>query len=195
MTPVEICNGALQKIGEARITSMTEDSKGARACNAVYDKIRKIVLRMYPWGFATKRVITSPVSEEPAFEYTYAHALPSDFLRVVELFEYDDAYRVEGRYLLCYSDAISLRYVYDIKDLTGADPLFTETLEWLIAHNISRYMTESDTIRQEASENFRKLFSYAKFVQSTDHSQRELEAYDLAESRLLGGFVRDPMTH
>ena len=41
----DICNRALSRVGEARITSLTDDSKQARACNSAYAHIRDEVLR------------------------------------------------------------------------------------------------------------------------------------------------------
>ena len=53
---VDICNRALSKLGAARITSLTEDSVNARACNAMYESVRDAELRAHPWNFAMKRV-------------------------------------------------------------------------------------------------------------------------------------------
>ena len=150
---------------------------------------------MYPWGFATKREVLAPDPDPPAFEFSYRHQLPADFVRVVELYQYDGDYRVENFGLYCDSDTVYLRYIYDVKDLGTADPLFVDALEWLIAHKISRYLTESESVREEAWAGFRSVLPLAKFIQSTEHSQRYLEADDLIDARLQGrGFVRDPMT-
>lgn len=55
-TAIEVCNNALTLIGSRRITSLSDPSKEARACNDNYNICRKAVLRMHPWNFATKRV-------------------------------------------------------------------------------------------------------------------------------------------
>lgn len=176
--------------------STMEDSKEAKTCLAEFDKTRRLVLRLYPWGFATKRTVLAPDPEQPPFEYAYRHQLPSDFIRVVELYDYDGEHRVEGFGLLCDADTINLRYVWDIEDLGTADPLFIEAFEWYLAYVISRYLVESETVRQEALNGFKQILSSAKFIQSTEHSQRNLEADDLILAHRRGGrFVRDPRTH
>jgi len=190
-----ISNGALQKIGAQRIMSVDEKSKEAKICAAEYDKIRKVVLRMYPWGFAAHRVVLSPLAGAPAFKFQYAYQLPSDYLRIIELYNYHGEHVVEGVQLLCDTDELSLRYVRDITDFTVSDPLFVDAFEWYLAYTISRYIVESDTVRQECLQAFKSIMPISKFVQSTENSQRYLEADDLIESRWSNHFVRDPLTH
>jgi len=155
-----------------------------------YDKARKFVLRMYHWGFATKRVVLAPAVSPltdpatPAFEFDYSRKLPDDFLRVVELFEYDGAFRTENGHILCNSDTISLRYISDVTDLTDADPLFIEAVEWYLGYLLSRYLTESEAVRNEALAGFKGVLPYAKFIQSTENSQLGMDADDLINSRL-----------
>lgn len=55
-TSVEICNNALTLVGTRRITSLSDASKEARACNDNYDICRKALLRRHPWNFGMTRV-------------------------------------------------------------------------------------------------------------------------------------------
>jgi hypothetical protein len=192
-TKLSICNGALQKIGVPRIASIDEASKEGRICNSEFDKARRAVLRMYHWSFATKRVVLSPLVNVPAFEYEYTFELPSDCLRVLSLFEYYDTHRVEGLHILANSDTLNLVYTADVEDFTQIDDLFVDALEWFLGYTIARYLTESETTRQEALQGFKSIMPLAKFVQSTEHSQPVLEADDLLLAR-NGRFVRDPGT-
>lgn len=190
-----ICNGALQKIGVPRIMSVDEDSKEAKICNSEYDKVRKTLLRMYPWGFASARAQLAPVPDAPVFEYEYAFELPADCLRIVELFEYDGEYKVEGTQLLMNSNDLKLKYIRDVTDITRCDSLFADAFEWYLGFTISRYLTESDTVRQEAWAGFRNVMPMAKFIQSTENNQRQVDSYEFVDSRFGYGFPRDPMTH
>ena len=189
-----ICNGALQKIGAKRIMSLEEQSKEARSCLVAFDKTRLFVLRSYPWGFAIKRAVLAPDPVSPEFEYGYRLQLPADFVRLVELYDYDGRYRLEGKSVLADSDVLNLRYVSNVTDLTNADSMFVEAMEWYLAYTIAREVTESDTVRQEAMQGFKAVMPMAKFVQATEQSQPEMEAYDLIDSRRNRGFVRDPGT-
>lgn len=51
-----VANGALMRLGAAPITSLTEDSDRARLCNAWLARVRREVLRAYPWNVAIRRV-------------------------------------------------------------------------------------------------------------------------------------------
>jgi hypothetical protein len=52
---VDICNRALQKIGAARIASLTEDSRNAAECAACYDILREAELRRNVWRCSVRR--------------------------------------------------------------------------------------------------------------------------------------------
>jgi len=57
VTETDICNRALQRLGEQRIADMdTDTTKAGTACASAYDHIRDEVLRSHPWNCATKRV-------------------------------------------------------------------------------------------------------------------------------------------
>lgn len=174
--------------------SLDENSKEAKCCNSEYNKCRQSVLRMYKWGFANKRVVLSPDPVAPAFEYDYAFQLPADCIKILELFEYEGEFKREGNQLLCNTDSLNLKYTFDAVDLTGVDPLFCDLLEWYLAWNISRYLTESETVRQETWNGFRAILPMSKFHQSTEHSQELFEDETLIEARFGSGFVRDPRT-
>lgn len=86
---VEICNSALIKLGDDTITSLTDDSKRARLCNAQFARLRDEVLRAHPWNFAIRRASLAKLSQAPAFEFAAAFRLPEDpyCLRVLLLFD------------------------------------------------------------------------------------------------------------
>lgn len=93
-TNVDICNQALISIGIQKvITSLTQDSAEARACNSVYTYIRDWCLGLVNWNFARKT--TSPAllktttgiipwnentSPPPPWRYEYAY--PADALMI-----------------------------------------------------------------------------------------------------------------
>lgn len=175
--------------------SLEEQTKQAKICASEYDKTRKTLLRLYPWGFAKKRVVLTPEITTPVFGFEYQFQLPSDYLRVVELFEYDGEYQVEDGRLLANTDILNLRYIYNVEDLSRVDSLFIDAFQWFLGYRIARYLSDSETVRQEAWVGFRNVMPMAKFVQSTENSQRQMESYDLIEARFGSGFVRDPKTH
>lgn len=193
MNKLEICNSALQRIGVPRVMSLVENSKEARACNTEFEQAKRFVLRSHAWGFASRRVVLAPLVTAPAFGFTYEFALPGDFIRLIELYQYDDEFTVEGTSILANAETLSMRYVADVSVDNVYDAVFTDSLAWYLAFTIARSLTESETVRQEAFASFKSSLPFARFVQSSERTQPTMETetlYDTGRDR----FVRDPMT-
>jgi hypothetical protein len=54
-TDLDIANRALSRLGAARIDSLSDDTKNARAANSALEAIREEVLADHPWNCATRR--------------------------------------------------------------------------------------------------------------------------------------------
>jgi len=167
---VEICNFALQNLGQELITSLDEKTKNARECNLRFDSARRSLLRMHLWNFAIKRASLNRETSTPAFNYSYQFSLPSDCLKVImteteETFQAltpiaidpintiseipnrvtVDKYRIEGKKLISDEQVVGIKYIADITDTGQFDSNFTELLARLLAANIARSITDSRT--------------------------------------------------
>ena len=82
---LDIYNLALTRIGHEPIASPDERGKGGDRCRLHYPLVRDSVLAAHPWNFAIRRAALAQLAFTPTFEFTYAHALPTDpyCLRVV----------------------------------------------------------------------------------------------------------------
>ena len=76
---VEICNRALDKLGEAPIVSLADDIKASRACARTYAPVRDAVLRDHPWNCAIHRTVLAAEAEAPAWGYQRRFPLPVDW--------------------------------------------------------------------------------------------------------------------
>lgn len=170
----QICNLALIKFGEKTINSLEDDTKEGRACKALYPLLREQMLSAHPWNFAMARAdISAQLSDTPAFGYDYAYQLPSDCLRVWELYDQyadttsarvwysqsqlsknvsisEDEWEVEGRELLTdRSENIYIRYIKDVT-VTGHFPsMFVECLALRLAAELAVKLAESKSMRAE----------------------------------------------
>ena len=52
---VDICNEAMDLLGAATITALTENSKEARLCNRRFSTVRDATLRSHTWNCAIAR--------------------------------------------------------------------------------------------------------------------------------------------
>lgn len=146
----EICNRALQKLGAARITELTQDTVSARACNVCYEILRDAELRAHPWNFSVKRAELAASATEPEWGRANEFPLPSDFLRLLPDYPEDNRntkdWQIEGQSILSDDDdPIYIRYVYRVTDVSIMDPLFREALSCRIAIELCESLTQSNT--------------------------------------------------
>lgn len=149
-TNIDIVNLALSKIGSATISDWNEATKERRTATAIYENMRDRLLEMYPWNFAMKRVALSSVGSAPSFEFTYAYVLPTDCIRVYELYEYPlEPYAVEGGYLLTDLAAanVKIRYIAKIETEASFPPSFVNVFALAIAAEIAPILTGDRNMR------------------------------------------------
>jgi len=165
MSPVDICNSALIKLGVERIASFTEDSKAARICNEQYDKIRDSLLYDHYWNFAIKRVMLAKSTDTPAFGFDCKYALPGDCLRPIRLDKKGFAYKVESGFLLTKLDNAGLLYVSKEVDTSKYTPKFREALAWKLAADFAYPLVQSVSLMATIME---KAKMFALDAASTD---------------------------
>lgn len=142
-SPTDLCNLALGHLGEGQITSLDEDTLAARACALHYGVTRDEMLRSHRWNFATARIALSRLEAVPAFGWSYAFALPADFLRALEVNEEEAGdvtsgeWIIEGRNLLTDWDEVALVYIRQIEDVTQFDALFVKAFALKLAVELS----------------------------------------------------------
>ena len=183
---VDICNNALIRIGSKTITSLTDGDKVANSCNTVYERTRDTLLRMHLWNFAMKRIQLASEEDAPAFGFSYSYPLPSDFIRVKQLDESDDTYKIEAGKLLTDASTVKLIYVSRIEDVAQFDPLFTEALVLLIAINLSYILIGSNGREASLKEELNKTLFLAKQVDGQDDTPDQFDASYFLRSKYWG---------
>lgn len=154
---VQICNNALIEIGAQRIAALSDTTERARICNEQYAKVRNELLYSHPWNFATKRAELASTVTEPEFEWDTEFTLPADCLRVIDTDLYKDQdYQIEGRFLYANTDAIKIKYVAEISDVTKFSPGFAEVLSLKLAASIVYALTQSTQLKAQMEEKFER---------------------------------------
>jgi hypothetical protein len=142
-SPVDVANLALGHLGEASITSLSEDTVTARACNLHFNLTRDALLRQHRWNFAQARVVLSRLVGAPAFQWSSQYTLPSDCLRVLEVNGSEDGdvisepWVIEGRVILTNATSVNLVYIKSSTNVDNWDGLFIEALALKLAAKIS----------------------------------------------------------
>lgn len=186
---VEIWNSALIKVGaDVLVNDESDQTKEARLCVAMYDRVRKKLLRAHPWNFATARVQVAVLSEAPLAldgDFTHQFQLPSDNLRVLSTDLPDRSkWAVEGDVILCNSSSLKIRYIKDIEDVSLFDEHFDEllawTLAWVLIPSFVSSVAERTALRQELKDEKPAAYSF----DAQESSLEELEADEWIDARL-----------
>lgn len=150
-SPVDICNMALDAIGEgANIASieMPENSNEILLARH-YDITRKSLLRNHVWNFARAETTLARVTDG-GLDYADSFLMPNDCLRVMKLgtryWPIRD-FNIYGRNILINTigdttNALEIRYVKDVTDVSLFDASFIQVLALQLAVNVSYAVSE-----------------------------------------------------
>ncbi len=164
---VQILNRALQKLGASRITSLSDESFNARACNVAYEPVRDAELRAHPWSFSIKRVQLAEDSTGPDFGPANSFTLPGDFLCLREPDDsenhIDNDWQIEGTKLLTDdSGPLNVRYTFQVTDPNSMDALFREALATKLAFELCEEITQSNSKKEALREDYKEVIRQAK---------------------------------
>lgn len=157
---LSVCNDALVLLGQTPLTEFLEANDRALLVSTIYDRVRDGVIRAHTWDCCIKRVVLSPSTDAPEFEWSNKFRIPADCLRIISisLCDTDPPYTVEGDYILCNESAVYLRYLYRRED--GWDAGLTESLVYSMAAALAYPLTlaadKAQFMEQKAAEVIRK---------------------------------------
>jgi hypothetical protein len=157
VSETQIANRALQKLGAARIESLTQNSPNARSMAAAYAMTRDAELRRYDWSFAIKRDSIAADANDTSWGGWKRYGLPNDFARLIrddETQAYVD-WRIEGRYIVTADDSpLKIRYIARVEDPNLFDPLFIEALACKLALETCEEITQSTSKKQSIKDDY-----------------------------------------
>lgn len=150
-TKIGIINRALQLLGSQSISSLSENSNGAKVMLRAYDPIFLSELRKNTWNFAIKRANLAADASAPIFGKARYFPLPGDFLFLAS----DETtltdpkrrdYNIEGLNIVSDEDApLAIRYVSSSITESMFDVLFSEAMSHALAVAACEEITNSNT--------------------------------------------------
>jgi len=193
---VDICNEAIDLLGAATITSLTENSKEARLCNRRFETVRDQVLRSHPWNTAIVRKALAQDSAAPAFGFTYQYTLPTNpyCLRVLSFWNanvnndiaaYDsqNMFKIEGRKVLTDESTCKIIYVGRITDTEQYDSLLSSTIAHKLASEIAYSITGSNSIAQQMFQLYQARLAEARSMDASEGMPDKIIADTFINSR------------
>lgn len=168
-------------MGESPISSIDQQPYG-HLFRLVYDDIRKNLLSMYPWRFAIKRVMLSPLEEETLSKYKYKYNLPNDCLAVRDVsdffkpsdlrdfrFSSAERYQIEGNCILTPFKKLRLIYVANVEE--GFSQLFKEAFICRLAEELTVKLHQNGNLvglfNQQYTEAISQAITHNEIIQDS----------------------------
>tara|TARA_Y100000004_G_scaffold197224_1_gene270513 strand:+ start:6576 stop:7193 length:618 start_codon:yes stop_codon:yes gene_type:complete len=199
-TDLSICSDALILLGASPISSFTEGSDAAQACDRLYPDLRDTMLSTYVWSWTLKKSQIARLSTDPINEWEYAYQLPGDMLSgVLAVFETSGTnersrrygWEVYGDQLYTNMETAFIDYQATISE-TKMPNYFVRLLRTALAGELAIVVTDqaakADYFRAQAfgspGENGRGgLMREAMNIDARGQSTQIVEDYSLIEVR------------
>lgn len=190
---VTICSNALLSLGAKPISSFEEATQSdgldrARLCANLWPPLRDAVLRSHPWNCATKRVLLAPDTTTPAFDYTNQFSVPGDWLRTlcVGYAGNELDYQQEGRYILCDTDSLPLRYIWENTNVASWDSMLVQAMELGMAAKLAYPITKSTSKEEACKTSYSQYLREVRAVDGQENPPETLGDFPLMRARYAG---------
>lgn len=197
LSKIEICNHALLKIGADTIASLDINQndteavvQSAKLCNVLFRQALDETLRTYKWNSALKRYKLNRLSEAPAFKFKYQYQLPSDCIRVINVYDKADAYDdrtqwvVEGRTILCDYESVYICCVSRPADVSQLDAFLTRAIIQNLAIKLAVPMQLDQVMQNNLIDEYESvILPAARSVDTLENKYWEMEESDFILSR------------
>ena len=193
---VDICNEAMDLLGAATITALTENSKEARLCNRRFETVRDAVIRAHPWNVAITRATLAKDATAPAFGFTNQFTLPTDpyCLRVLSFWNsnvdsdvaaYDSQvmFKIEGRKVLSNEGSCKITYLARVTDTEQYDPLLSSTIAHKLAAETAYAITGSNSVAQGMQALYEVRLREAKSIDAMEGYPEQPQADEFVNIR------------
>lgn len=202
----DICNLALQHLGQKTISAMDEETESARRCLRIYASTRDAVLRDASWGFACVIEALVELSSEtvPGWGYVYEYPATCVFIRKV-FSGYYDASDTEGiipvgnpenepfkvvyltgsnqKVIVTNSNPAYIEYTARVADPDLYDQLFVKAFAYRLAAELASILTGSDKKAQEMMQNYLVTISEAQKVNGIEDNVPDRHKCTFIEAR------------
>lgn len=152
-TDLSICSDALILLGAAPLSSFTEGTDAAQACDRLYPDLRDSLLSRYPFSWSYVKVQLGRLSNTPINEFKYAYGLPGNMLSGVQaVFEtsstnqqaINDGWEIYGQELYTNLNSVYIDYQESV-DESKMPHYFVQLLRTALASELSITITDQTT--------------------------------------------------
>lgn len=186
LNDVALCARALIRIGASPITSFSDGSAESEVAGALYEPVRDALLSAYPWSFATGQIELSQLEDAPEADFSYAYALPNDYLRAISVGGNAKGrglkYRIMGDALHCDAPNVLLTYIY-APDESAFPPYFDQALIARLSAEFTIPVTESTSRAEMHYKLAEKEFDRARQIDAQSDTPNAIDKFTLIDVR------------
>lgn len=186
LSDVGLCSRALVRIGGAPLITLTEGSAESEIAQMLYGSVRDALLSAYAWSFASTQVSLTRLSEVPLADYSYAYALPNDFLRALSVGSgargRGQNYRIQGGVLHCNAPAVILSYVFRPEE-EAFPPYFDQALIARLSAEFCIPITENTSRAENLYSMAEREFQRARQIDAQQDTPGRIENFTLVDVR------------
>lgn len=210
-SPVDICNLALDRLGQQPITSLlTPVDTNGDICARHYDQTRRKMLRKFIFNFARKAgVLVINASAPTRDDFVNAYTIPPDFIRLLTLGDglVDGGtitprhFDISGPYIYCDSASavagngnatgLDIKYIYDAQIVTQFDPLFIDVLVLELAKKMAFKFTLKPALVKSLEEELLDANLSAAAVAGQERPPIRVQRSHIRSVRRSGGIFTD----
>lgn len=205
-SPVDICNLALDRLGQGSIASILAPTKPEEdICARWYDQTRRELLREYIFNFARKPATLTANADAPTHpDFSTGYNLPNDLIRLLTIGD-----RVTGTTPtksftisdgILYDDdntdpavaGLQIEYIYDAVTVAKFDSLFIKVLTLQLADNMSgKFKGVSAKALEKLSMDLKEAHLKASAVSGQEKPPARIQRSRLRDVRRTGGLFND----
>jgi hypothetical protein len=186
-TKIDIASNALLLIGDVPISAFTEPGAGAQVAANIYEDTYASVLASHPWSFAFKEQRLSRLTQVPDQEtnYSYAHQVPVDLIRLWAILPHSD-YVIVGGLLYSNQPDLLARYIYRVmeQDLPAQ---VIKAVEYKLAADFAIAITEDEKKNALYEQKFLRQLAMARSIDSQGRPQESVIDSPFVDVRGTGG--------
>lgn len=189
VTEVSICSNALLALGSQPIASLNDDSDRARLASNLFSSVRDSMQRAHPWNCCVKRVVLSPDTTPPPFDWSFAFSLPDDYLRALSAGKLgvEDTFKIEGGKLLSDENPLYLRYIARVENPALWDAMLVRAMELAMASEMAYAITQSASLRDSMEVKLERHMKRARAADGQEETPETMGDSPLIAARMGGG--------
>lgn len=193
---IEICNAALLQIAANTIENLSENTREATVCNAIYSINFDSALRDVDWSFARKGPVVLTQLSETSDEFDYVYSLPADCIEFREIYNvakandtdlipFKRAVSQSGDTQIILTDEYQAKGIYTkrIENESVLDPLFVSAFTLRLASSLSYPIQRDESLKNSLFKEYLYQIETARRRSKSENFSVPNPAQDYVSSR------------